>query len=409
VHGGLQQFISQGGAALIASDLPMSIDAQRALMETSGVTITGFQWAKPDDPRKARMAQKEAYREIEYCPYVEPYFSHESERRLFQHPRQDRMVKVATNLPSTLEGGPLTLRVPPFAKLPDTTEFLVPRDHPNNISVWLFGVAGDVDAGRIIVLADHSMFINEMMNPTDNDNIEFTANCLTYLRGDNNQRRRVLFVDNGKIYDKFPVSPKAAPSDLLGRLAKGAEKKLDRVQDRLNEFDREDGFNQKTWQLLSSVFRSPRQVFSLALILGTLFLLIYACYRVGIASVYKKEAALPSLARVVGQQGPPGTLLAMRHEGMVGAANITEAGRQLARDAFEAGGVAAPVPYREPAVTIKGVGWWRRLGLRRRVLQLWRLAFLNQPMHLAPHAVRALVAELEQLKADLKRGTIHLT
>lgn len=412
VPGGLQQFISRGGAALIASDLPMQPDASRALVDTTGVEVTGFQWAAPKDPRKARQAQKDSYREIDGCPFLEPFDADQPNRRLLQHPREDRLVRVATNLPSTLEGPRWPPRVRPFAVLPRTTEFLAPEDHPAPL-FWLFGVAGDLDAGRIIVLADHSLFINEMMKPTDNDNVEFTANCLTYLRGDHNQRKRVLFVDNGVIHPSFEIGPKVPASELLGRLAQGvlgaANAKLNRAQDRLNELDRDDGLNQRTLHLLGRVFNSPRQLFTAVAILGTLFLLIYACYRVGIASVYKKEAALPSLARVVAQQGPPGTLLALRHEGQVSAANIAETGRQLARDAFEAGGVAAPVPYREPTVTVTGVGWWRRIGLRRRVLQLWRLAFHHQPAPLAPNAVRALVAELEQLKADLKRGTIQLT
>ena len=118
---------------------------------------------------------------------------------------------------------------------------------------------------------------------------------------------------------------------------------------------------------------------------------------------------MPTLARVAGQQGSRDSPLEQRHAGLLAAQNLWETGRQLRADAFEAGGVAAPVPYREPAVKLKGIGWWRGLALRRRVLLLWRLAFLNKPMRLAPHAIRAPVAELEQLKVELKRGTIRLT
>jgi hypothetical protein len=111
----------------------------------------------------------------------------------------------------------------------------------------------------------------------------------------------------------------------------------------------------------------------------------------------------------VSRQAPRGTVLDMRLEGLLDAHNIWETGRQLARDAFEAGGVPAPVPYREPAVVVTGAGWWRRSRIQRRVLELWRLAFGQQPIRLAPHALRALAAELEQLKADLKHATIQLT
>ena len=36
--------------------------------------------------------------------------------------------------------------------------------------------------GRILLVADHSIFINMMMLPTDTDNVEFASNCLEYLR-----------------------------------------------------------------------------------------------------------------------------------------------------------------------------------------------------------------------------------
>ena len=35
----------------------------------------------------------------------------------------------------------------------------------------------------MLVLADHSIFINRMILPRDTGNLEFTANCLHWLRG----------------------------------------------------------------------------------------------------------------------------------------------------------------------------------------------------------------------------------
>src|SRR5262249_230316 len=47
-----------------------------------------------------------------------------------------------------------------------------------------FAVGGTVGNGRLLVLADHSLFINDMMLQHDTDNIDFTYNCLDWLRGD---------------------------------------------------------------------------------------------------------------------------------------------------------------------------------------------------------------------------------
>ena len=44
--------------------------------------------------------------------------------------------------------------------------------------------------------------------------------------------------------------------------------------------------------------------------------------------------------------------------------------------------------------------------MRQRVLRLWRLAFHDKPLPLAPKAAQALAVELEDLKAALKRGTV---
>ena len=55
--------------------------------------------------------------------------------------------------------------------------------------------------GRLLVLADHSIFINDMMLQTDNDNIPFAFNVVRWLTDAGNGQRRtdVLFYDDGQI------------------------------------------------------------------------------------------------------------------------------------------------------------------------------------------------------------------
>jgi hypothetical protein len=390
VPGGLQQFLSQGGAALIASDKPMTESARAQLRQATGYTVTGYTWSHTP-------GNVLCYRGISYCPLVQ--WPQVDDTRLMRHPTHpDLPLKVATNMPSLLEPHrPVPAGIVTFAQLPPNSVFNVPEavtERPANV----LGVFGEVGAGRVIVLADHSIFIDEMMKPTDNNNVEFAANCLTYLRGEQNQRTKVLFIHDGTILNE------PRPS-LLGR----GNQLLNQLEEGLNKWEDEDRFNSSFMKVLGDVahfFKKPLGwVLSMA---ATVALLVYGCYRLGIVARTRPEAGVPALAAAARGQGPAGSLIERRHDGVLDIQNIWEAGRQLARDAFEAAGVAAPVPYREPVVTVPGAWWWRRSREQARVLRLWRLAFLNRPAPLPPYTALGLAADLEQLKADLRAGTIQL-
>src|SRR5262249_24968770 len=225
---------------------------------------------------------------------------------------------------------------------------------------------------------------DEMMRPTDNSNVEFTANCLTYLRGEQNERKKVLFVDDGVITDE-PRPPLLPKGNAM----------LNEAAEQLNQFEQEDKFNELFARALTSVANFfHKTVGHLLFIAVTLALLVYGCYRLGVVARVRHEPGVPVLAQAASAQGAGGTLIEQRHDGVVDGQNIWEAGRQLARDAFEAAGVAPPVPYREPVVTLPGGWWWQRSRAQARVLRLWRLAFLNKPIPLPPYAALSLAAEL---------------
>ena len=64
----------------------------------------------------------------------------------------------------------------------------------------MFAVGGAVEHGRLLVLADQSIFINAMMMPEDNQNVEFAWSCIDFLRDSGDRRREaVLFVEEGTI------------------------------------------------------------------------------------------------------------------------------------------------------------------------------------------------------------------
>jgi hypothetical protein len=386
VPGGLQPFLQQGGAALIASDKPMTEGARAQLRQAAGVSITGYTWSHARNPAGC-------YRGIGYCPYLQ--WVQTNDTRLMRHPRRpDHRLDVATNMPSLLHPHrPPVDGITVFAQLPPDSMFKVPEtvtERPANV----FGVAGDVGAGRVLVLADHSIFIDEMMKPTDNGNVEFTVNCLTYLRGEQNQRTKVLFVHDGTILNEKRPS---------------LNDRLDALEEAITKLEEEDWFNTQLAGALNWVANVCKKPLGWVLSMAaTVALLVYGCYRLGIAARVRVEAGVPALAVAARGQGPAGSLIEQRHDAVLDAQNIWEAGRQLARDAFAAAGVAAPVPYREPIVIVKGAWWWQRPRARDRVLRLWRLAFRDRPTWLPPYTALSLAAELDELKAALLAGTIQL-
>ena len=109
----------------------------------------------------------------------------------------------------------------------------------------LFAAGGQVgnSNGRILVLADHSVFINDMMLQTDNDNFDLACNALQWLT-ENGKRNRVLFVDEGTVVANFNVILKEPPLPPLPGLP--PEDELIRVtQNRLAQLQRENYFNSK--------------------------------------------------------------------------------------------------------------------------------------------------------------------
>src|SRR5262249_56049092 len=131
-------------------------------------------------------------------------------------------VGLATNRPSCLWPLPRDEhRVAEFPKgcrydTPEGQAYLPPRQRP-----LPFAVRREFDSGgRLLLLADHSVFINEMMLKSDNGNVDFTYNAIEWLKGDNKERNRVLFVSDGNIETKLDIPIREEPVSLLDIQAK---------------------------------------------------------------------------------------------------------------------------------------------------------------------------------------------
>ncbi len=407
VPDGLDTFLARGGAALLASDRALSRnEARRQLADAAGVSISGERLVCQHLPS--------CYKRTEFCPFLLPVNGAEPE--LLPEPREPDLWTVATNLPSHLvpvQGGP---RLRLLANLPSQCRyeeggFLFLGRLP-------FIVGGDVAAGRLLVLADHSIFINEMMLPTDNNNVEFTENCVRWLKG-GTKRNRVLFVDNGKIETKFDIPLKSINlpvEEMLRLLFDRRNELLAEAERGLTNLEDRNFFNDTVLGVLDRTGWPLERLIQVLAALGTVVLLCYGIYRLGIRGRFKHETEVPLLATVVGQSLPAAPLMEQRQHTLLQMGNLSEPASHLARRWCERQGLlgrsgepgradsaarlAAPA---WPPIVVAG-GWWRRRQLTRQLGRLWRLAWGQSPGRIEPAGLWRLQRELDQLDASRRRG-----
>jgi hypothetical protein len=413
--GGLAEFVAHGGSALVATDQAPGFDAQEMLRVSAGVQVMGEHLLGPE-------TDAAIYRGKAFCPVLIPV--RDAEPDLFHGPRLDptAQLRVATNVPSWLrivEQG-LPADVHPLAILPpgcspdlppaDTTgeRNQVPwqRIRPVFARVFparrdrepLFAVGGTVSDGRILVLADHSIFINQMMLPADTGNVEFTYNALEWLRSDK-QRTRVLLVQDGVIRTDLDVPLKDVP---LPQEAVAVT--VDHV---LTHLEHENTLNRTVWEwLLGRSGGNTDRIARWALEALTTAVLVYAAYRVMVRSRHRLDTTVPLLAHAAAGHAPAVPLLQQRYEAARRAGNLWETAHHLARQWFTSVAPTATGPH-SPRIAVRG-GWWRRFRVRHRFARLWRLAHTTDPVPVGPRRLRRVIADLHGLKAALADGTLQI-
>jgi hypothetical protein len=386
----LKDFLEQGGAALVATDRPTADNkpAAEQLEWDLGVQVV------PDQVRLADNLAPLGYKGLAECPKLQPVPG--AEPSLF--PPISRFA-VATNRPSYLHqskrltaGSGLAL----IASLPAgcTTEVSARMGwRPSSVPLP-FAVAGKVGKGRLVVLADHSIFIDSMLYPKDTANAAFAENCVAWLtEGGRQPRDRVLFYEEGEIRKKFDVLPvRNEPINLPP-----VEKLVPLVDRFLADAERTDTFDRILRDLV------PSQVWLVVwLVVLTLGLGCYGFVRLSGAR-HRPEAGAALLATALVQNAAAGATTEQRHRALLAGGNLWEAARPLCRACFA--GLAAGAA--RPEVEVSAGNWWQRRTLRRRVLRLWDLAH-GKPVRVSPAEFARLPGEIEEVKAALAAGTIRL-
>ncbi len=397
---GLIEFARKGGAVLIASDRrPSRVGVGDSLREMAGVSIR---------PHTLNCyAPIKCYRGLQHCPLV--YQTVGALPALFNDPKTGQPLSVATNVPSFLTVERRGSPVRPIATLPLECTFETPKGLSRLWGVPLFAVAGDVGEGRVLVLADHSIFINEMMLPQDNGNVDFASNAIAWLRGDDaNRRTQVLFVEEGKIQTNFEIPLKSInipPEEIARLLFEKRNEILVTANNVLVRLEDQGSFDNGVMNLFDRAGFPPARLGRYAFVALTIALGLYALYRVGIRSGFRHDLSAPMLPIVLDRNLPVAALAEQRHLTMLARGNLSEPATHLARQWFARLGVEA-FDGQMPTLDARG-GWWRRRRLAARLGEAWRVAS-GHAGRVTPQRLRVIERDLSELRAAHERGEWRL-
>lgn len=407
----LRDFVKAGGAVLIATDHDLLNDpvwaAELRVLTGIGVEGTPVVSVEPEG----------RYDNLPELPLLDlvPRGGIPAFEALADGPR------IATSLPSRLALVPRLLGfldrpravegMQPIATLadgavlqPDFRNFGngAPRLDPPDLRA--FGLASQPKgyAGKVVLLADHHVFMNDLVFREDLGNFDFAATTLRYLAegpGPGQTRTKCLLLDNGRVETDFNVVLDGLLEFDFETLRREARK----LEIGLSVLARQGKFDAAAWRWLANNNVSPAKFWMLVGLGLTGLAALYVFYRL-LASRAPVEVGLPRLGRSLEKQVPTARLASQRQEEQLARGRLYEPARHLARSMFLGAGLAAgPKP---PPVRIAG-GWWARWRGTARFRRLWRLAFADRPVPVTARQWPGLVRDVAAVRQGLLDGTIQ--
>lgn len=378
-------FLARGGAALVATDRPW--DSQLGVM-VDGRRVSYGRSVHPDE------LPENFYYGRPACPRIQRM----PDSPLF-HPKYQH---ATANLPSFLT---LRTSTPPFVPMAQFPSGCVLEDGLEyQAPTRAFAAGASWPVGRLLVVADHSMFINDMLLREDTYNITFAIHCLGWVRGQQ-ERRQVLFLEEGMAVTNFqeslgmPPPPPEALAELMNTAIRGLQE--------------EDRFNELALRMLSRWIR-PDQILLAAMLLLTFILVGYGFLRLG-KNRHRVEKGRMLLATLLARPVARAAAVELRHRAMLEEGNLWEAARALTRQCFDGtlrANVAAMSQLaaewgQPPRVQVAG-GWWKRWQLGNQVRRLWQLAYDPVPAPVSAREFTQLAAQVRTIRAALEAGTIRI-
>jgi hypothetical protein len=396
IPGGLAGFLDKGGAVLLASDRPVqSRRSSMALLDVAGVAISEHTLITPNF--------WECYQNRDYCPFAFPVLA--GRIPLFLTDDGQPIQPVATNVPSRL----LLRRLRPGLGMLSVLSANVLQqvgDELRPIEGWpVLALGGPYGKGRILVMADHSLFINEMMMPEDTGNVEFAVNAVRYLR--DKKRDRVLFMEEGRIQTKLDLPLQSAQlnlDELLSLIYSRRNELLIEAENWLTRKEDEDNaLNRWVVEAIDQRYGWDRFLFTL-LILGTVGLGLYAVYRLWIRERYAPDTSVPLVVTAAAKVLPGKPLVEQRLDALLQLGDVREPMRERAREWLRRVGLTPPVDARQPLPAIITRGWWAAWGFRTRLARIWQMAKGEWPRRLQPRKLQEWQREMDALHQAHERG-----
>ncbi len=384
--GGLRGFVMGGGALLVVSDEPMRPD-----LSDFGIWVNGTLLRNDWD-----------FYNYDHNPAMPVVLPEPDERTadvpVFHH----LLPPLVTSRPSYLDyahppGKDDALK--PLAFLPPGTRS--DRD-PNVVPEKpLFAVGGRLREGRVLFLADHSMFINCVIMQEDNSNFELARNCLEWIvDSDGDKRDQLLYLQDGIV-----------TTDLNVPLEPGLEldeHALDQLIGGLNlliaEQEKEDSLN-------SLLQRVPRSTWiTIFIIAGSVLLLLFMIVRLG-GLRFRAEpgSALFPLAAI--RYGPSRAPLRDRTAEVHREGNFRDATRGMVQQFFSGVlGDLAHVGRRHagpPQVRPRGLPG-QEVHLNASLREFWTLAYGPIPRSISSSHFQHVLSRLRDLRRRLAGWQLHM-
>jgi hypothetical protein len=261
----------------------------------------------------------------------------------------------------------------------------------------LFAAGAHQENGRLLVLADHSVFTNGMVWKEDNANLEFARSCIDWLKGAE-KKSHCLFVEDGVIRTDFDLPMvQQPPKGLLWKLLAARHLINHRGNALLTEVEERNGLN----SMLLSKFDLRTIVRSLLIVLTGLVLL--AGFSMLIRNRVHPDPArtlvTPELAALI----PRGNVLQQRFDGLLEADNVYEPARQLVREFFAGMDAEPDAQGRPPQIDVVD-GYNDSAGLCRRIMRLWTIGFASTPVKVLSKHWSELARDLQEVLQDADEG-----